>query len=127
MVGSRVVFAAATVPAFMLLVHNRDTTTLLSVAFGLGALSQLASPQIASIAEALPKSMRSAGLSLIYALAIATFGGTTQPLVTWLLHATGNLLAPAYYLTVANIAGIVAMAAMRETAPVVIARGQSRT
>jgi MFS family permease len=124
MVGSRIVFAVVGIPAFMLLVRNRDTTTLLAVAFCLGALSQLASPQIAALAEALPKSMRSAGLSVIYALAIMTFGGTTQPIITWLIHTTGNLLMPAYYLTLGNIVGIVSMWLMRETAPV--ARGRSR-
>ncbi|HKD21438.1 MAG TPA: MFS transporter [Rhizomicrobium sp.] len=126
MVGSRVLFALVGIPAFMLLIRNRDTTTLLVATFVLGALSQLASPQIAALTEALPKGMRSASLSIIYALAIATFGGTTQPVITWLLHATGNLLMPAYYLTVGNIAGIVSMWAMRETAPAILARGQSR-
>jgi len=124
MVGSRIVFAIVGIPAFMLLVRNRDTATLLGVAFCLGALSQLASPQIAALAEALPKRMRSAGLSVVYALAIMIFGGTTQPMITWLLHATGNLLMPAYYLTLGNIVGIVSMWLMRETAPV--ARGRSR-
>lgn len=126
MVGSRVVFAIVGIPAFMLLLHNRDTVTLLTVAFVLGALSQLASPQIAALTEALPKSMRSVTVSVVYALAIATFGGTTQPIVTWLLHATGNLLTPAYYLTLGNIIGIVSMALMKETAPIAIARGRSR-
>lgn len=123
MVGSRIVFAVLGIPAFMLLIHNRDAETLLAVAFVLGALSQLASPQIAALTEALPKGLRSAGLSIVYALAIMTFGGTTQPMVTWLIHATGNLLMPAYYLTLGNIAGIVSMGMFKETAP--IKRGQS--
>jgi hypothetical protein len=125
MVGSRIVFAIVGIPAFMLLVHNRDTTTLLAVAFVLGALSQLASPQIASLAEALPKHLRSAGLSIVYALAITIFGATTQPVITGLLHTTGDLLTPAYYLTLGNIIGIVSMGLMRETAPV--ARRRSHT
>ena len=124
MVGSRIVFAVVGIPAFMLLIRNRDAGTLLAVAFVLGALSQLASPQIAALTEALPKGLRSAGLSIVYALAIMTFGGTTQPMVTWLIHATGNLLMPAYYLTLGNIAGIVSMGMFKETAP--IKRGQSR-
>ena len=124
MVGSRIVFAVLGIPAFMLLIHNRDTVTLLATAFVLGALSQLASPQIAALTEALPKGLRSSAVSIVYALAIMTFGGTTQPMVTWLIHATGNLLMPAYYLTLGNIAGIVSMGMFKETAP--IKRGQSR-
>jgi MFS family permease len=124
MVGSRIVFAVVGIPAFMLLLHNRDPATLYAVAFVLGSLSQLASPQIAALAEALPKAMRSASLSIIYALAIALFGGSVQFVVTGLIHLTGNLLIPAYYLTLGNIAGIVSMGLFKETAP--IKRGQSR-
>ena len=125
MVGSRIVFTVLGIPAFMLLLHNRDATTLFAVAFVLGALSQMASPQIAALTEALPKSMRSASLSIIYALAIALFGGSAQFVVTGLIHLTGNLLIPAYYLTLGNIAGIVSMAMFKETAPV--ARGRLHT
>jgi MFS transporter, MHS family, citrate/tricarballylate:H+ symporter len=124
MVGSRVVFAILGIPAFMLLLHNRDPATLYAIAFVLGALSQLASPQIAALAEALPKGMRSASLSIIYALAIALFGGSVQFVVTGLIHVTGNLLIPAYYLTLGNIAGIVSMGMFKETAPIM--RGRSR-
>ena len=124
MVGSRIVFAIVGIPAFMLLLHNRDPVTLFVVAFVLGALSQLASPQIAALAEALPKSMRSASLSIIYAVAIALFGGSVQFVVTGLIHITGNLLVPAYYLTLGNIAGIVSMGMFKETAPIV--RGRTR-
>jgi hypothetical protein len=53
----------------------------------------------------------------IYAVAIATFGGTAQLIVTWLIHATGNALAPARYMTFATAVGLVAMIMMRETAP----------
>jgi len=51
-------------------------------------------------------------------LAIASFGGTAQLVVTWLLHVTGNPLAPAWYLLLAAIVGLVAMSLMPETAPV---------
>jgi MHS family citrate/tricarballylate:H+ symporter-like MFS transporter len=39
-------------------------------------------------------------------------------MVTWLLHVTGNPLAPAWYLLLAAIVGLVAMSLMPETAPV---------
>jgi len=124
MVGSRVLFAILGIPAFLLLLHYRDPMTLYAVAFVLGALSQLASPQIAALTEALPKGVRSASLSIIYALAIAIFGGSVQFVVTGLIDLTHNLLVPAYYLTLGNILGIVSMGMFKETAP--IKRGQSR-
>jgi len=54
----------------------------------------------------------------IYAVAIATFGGTAQLVVSWLIHVSGNPLAPAWYLLLAGIVGLIAMSLMRETAPV---------
>ena len=56
-------------------------------------------------------------LATIYAVAIATFGGTAQLIVTWLIHVTGNALAPAWYMLLATAIGLAAMAMMRETAP----------
>lgn len=121
MIGARVLFGIAAIPAFALLVRNRDAVTLLTATFLLGALSQLASPSIVALTEALPPAKRSAALALTYALAIAIFGGSTQAIVTWLLHETDDLLMPAYYLFAANLVGIVAMLAMKETAPAILA------
>jgi len=45
--------------------------------------------------------------------------------VTWLIHATGNPLAPAWYVTIAAVFGIVAMILMPETAPVILNRRES--
>jgi MHS family citrate/tricarballylate:H+ symporter-like MFS transporter len=66
----------------------------------------------------LPAAVRSGTLATLYAVAIAVFGGTTQFTVKWLTDATGNPLAPAWYLTGALVVGGLAMAAMRETAPI---------
>src|SRR3984893_16840961 len=70
-----------------------------------------------ALAEGLPKNIRGGAFATIYAVAIATFGGTAQLIVTWLIHATGNALAPAWYMMFATAVGLVAMIMMRETAP----------
>jgi hypothetical protein len=54
----------------------------------------------------------------MYALSIAVFGGTTQLVLTWLIHVTGNPLAPAYYLFAALAAGTIAALLILESAPV---------
>jgi MHS family proline/betaine transporter-like MFS transporter len=59
--------------------------------------------------EAFPKSVRSSGLSIAYALGTTVFGGTTQFVVAWLIHVTGNPLVPAWYQIVANVVSIVAI------------------
>jgi len=77
----------------------------------------------ASLAESLPQSIRGTGFGMTYSLAIAAFGGTTQLVVTWLIHVTGNPVAPAWYLTGAVAIGQVALIFLPESAPIKLARG----
>ena len=70
-----------------------------------------------ALAESLPKSMRGSGFACVYAIAIALFGGTTQLVVTWLIHVTGNPTAPAWYLAGAGVVGLAARLLFLESAP----------
>jgi hypothetical protein len=54
---------------------------------------------------------------MLYACAVAVMGGITQPMVTWLIHNTGDVLWPAWWLIAASAVGVVAALLMRETAP----------
>jgi MFS transporter, MHS family, citrate/tricarballylate:H+ symporter len=107
-----------TYPVFLWIVETHGAWALLG---GLGTLSLIGSlPYSAfyvALAEGLPKNFRSGAFATIYAVAIAGFGGTAQLVVTWLIHITGNPLAPAWYLLFATAIGLVAMAMMRETVP----------
>jgi MFS family permease len=109
----------ATYPAFLWIVHSPGELSLL---FGFGVLSLIGSLPFtafyATFTEALPQSIRGGVFATIYAVAIASFGGTAQLVVTWLLHVTGNPLAPAWYLLLAATIGLFAMSLMPETAPV---------
>lgn len=108
-----------TYPVFLWIVHAPGTLSLL-VGFGLlsaiGALPFTAF--YATFTEALPQNIRGGVFATVYAVAIASFGGTAQLVVTWLLHVSGDPLAPAWYLLLAGIVGLVAMSLMPETAPV---------
>ena len=57
---------------------------------GFGLLSLIGSiPYSAfyvALAEGLPKNIRGGAFATIYAVAIASFGGTAQLVVTWLIH-----------------------------------------
>ncbi len=48
--------------------------------------------------ESFQTKVRYTGLSLSYNLGLALFGGTCPLLVTWLIHLTGNAVAPAFYM-----------------------------
>jgi MFS family permease len=106
------------VPAFWLMASFPTGQSLMLAAALISVLSALAfAPVLTAVTEALPAKIRSGALALVYALAIATFGGTTQFLVAWLIHVTGSPLAPAWYATAALAAGLLAMMATPETAP----------
>lgn len=106
-------------PAFWLLGHERTGLVLYGVTAAMASVSALSTTTVlVAIAEALPARMRSGGLALLYAVAIAVFGGATQFVTAWLIRVTGNPLAPAWYLAVAVAAGLAAIVQMPETAPV---------
>jgi MFS transporter, MHS family, citrate/tricarballylate:H+ symporter len=74
-------------------------------------------PTLIMITESLPAAIRCGTLGTLYAVAIATFGGSTQVVVKWLTDATGSTLAPAWYMTGALAAGTCAAWMMGESHP----------
>jgi hypothetical protein len=80
----------------------------------------------AGLAESLPKPIRGSGFGTVYSVSIATFGGTTQLVVTWLIHVTGSAMAPAWYLIGATAIGQIAFMLIRESAPVRLAMTPAR-
>ncbi len=64
--------------------------------------------------EDFPARVRSGALSIVYALAISIFGGTTQFVAAWLTGVTGNPLSPAWYMTGAIVLGLIAALYIRE-------------
>ena len=105
-------------PAFYFLLHYRTAVALIGATALLSSLAALsAGPTVIWLTESLPASIRSSGVAVVYAISIATFGGTTQYVVTWLIKKTGSSLAPAWYWTGAAVVGLIAMSVVRESAP----------
>jgi MFS family permease len=123
MVWPQLLTLLLTYPVFLWIVHEPGAMSLIA---GFGLLSLIGSLPYtafyAAFAEGLPQNIRGGVFATIYAVAIATFGGTAQLVVTWLLHISGNPLAPAWYLLLAATVALIAMALMRETAPVKVGR-----
>jgi MFS family permease len=119
MVWPQLVALVLTYPTFLWIVHAPGALSLL---FGFGVLTLIGSLPFtafyATFTEALPQNIRGGVFATIYAVAIASFGGTAQLVVTWLLHISGNPLAPAWYLLLAAAVGMIAMSLMPETAPI---------
>ncbi|MFL0389718.1 MFS transporter [Curtobacterium sp. 179-B 9B NHS] len=110
--GTTVVLA---VPAFLLIGHGAQWSTLA----GLGLLALMTalwvSNQAASLPALFPTSTRYGGMGFAYNIAIAVFGGTTPLIVQALLTATGDQLAPAYFLVAMSVVGAVGVFCMRES------------
>jgi MFS family permease len=122
MVGSTAVFLVTVYPIFLAIVGSGSTAVFLVASVALGFLSSVSSgPFYAALGETLPKRIRGATFATVYASSIALFGGTTQFVITWLLHATGNAMAPAWYLMAATAVALVAMYLVVESAPARIA------
>ena len=105
-------------PVFAWIIAVRSPLALIAGSSVLALASSIAAAGFyAALLESLPKSIRCGALGTIYAVSIATFGGTCQLVVTWLIHVTGNPMAPAWYLLVASICGLTAMWQIPESAP----------
>jgi MFS family permease len=119
MIAPFALLLVAIFPCFWVLERTRTAPVLFAVSAMLAIAATLSTAVfLVSITESLPPQRRSGGLSLIYAIAISIFGGSTQFMVGWLTHATGNPLAPAWYMVGGTVAGLVAILLLPETAPV---------
>ena len=107
----------ASLPAFYLLNQTSaggvlGGVVLLAIALGLG----LAIPPLLFV-EAFPPRVRVSGSSISYNLSQMLFGGTAPLFAVYLISATGDKIAPAYYLSVVSlIAFIVSSIFLRESA-----------
>jgi MFS family permease len=111
----RVLAALLTYPAFLYLVDQKTTQALLLVSVFLAALTAISgAASITAIPELLPRNVRALGLSIAYAVGVALFGGTTQFFITWLITATGNPAAPAFYVAATSAVTALAMLAIPE-------------
>ena len=119
MIGPQIAYALCALPVFLLIAHLRTPFIVIAGPAFLAALSNFAGgAYYAALCESLPKAVRGRAFALMYALAIAVFGGTAQPLVTWLIHATERPEAAGAFLLFGALMTLTGMSLMRESAPV---------
>jgi MHS family citrate/tricarballylate:H+ symporter-like MFS transporter len=106
-------------PAFILIGASHATIVFYAALGWLSVTFNLAGgPFLVALTETLPRRWRAGTVSMVYAFAIAIFGGSTQVTLKALLDYTGNPLAPAWYWSGAAAIGFVAMLFIRESAPI---------
>lgn len=109
-------FLVLTVPAFALFQQGSFLAVLCGLLVLGACLVCLLGTMSATLPALFPTDVRYGSLSIGYNLATALFGGTAPGVMTYLVDATGNNLAPAYYASGAALVGIVAILCMKETA-----------
>jgi MHS family citrate/tricarballylate:H+ symporter-like MFS transporter len=116
MIWPRLAFLLAILPTFWLVVQIHQPVALLALMAGLNVIGNLAGvPAFVALVESLRKDVRGVATATIYATAVAVFGGTTQPIVAWLGHVTGDPLAIAWYLMAGTLVALIASLLMKET------------
>lgn len=103
------------VPTFYFLNAVRTPTALIGATALLTLLHIFgSSAAILLFIMALPARVRAGSLSLVYALAIAIFGGSTQVVLKLLIRWTENAVAPGWYMVCAVAAGLIGALLIRE-------------
>ncbi|BDR53827.1 MFS transporter [Bombiscardovia nodaiensis] len=104
------------VPAFKLMERDSPATTF----FGLLLIAIPVIFFVANLASSLPAlfptASRYGGMGLSYNLAVAVFGGTAPLIMEALVSATGNALAPAYWIMFTSTCGLVTVLFLAESA-----------
>ena len=115
LIAASVLFVVATVPGFMLLETGVFGIVLLAQIL-LGAMLALNDGTLPSfLAEMFPTKVRYSGFAVSFNVAQSFFGGTAPLVATFLIGATGNLLAPGWYLMAAAVVSLVAVLLSIET------------
>ncbi len=96
------VLIALVIPVFHFLDQTRTAAALLGSTAALTLFHILgSSPAVLLFVQALPARIRAGATGVVYAVAIALFGGTTQLFETLLIRWTGNVTAPGWYMMAA--------------------------
>jgi MHS family proline/betaine transporter-like MFS transporter len=102
-------------PLFLLAIKGGGVATLLLALACNAVFQSLYTGVIPSIlSEMFPTRVRYTGLSVSYGFAVVLFGGFAPLVSTWLVAATGNPLAPAFYIMTGGAISAIAILSMKE-------------
>lgn len=116
LIGAAVGFVLLAYPAFRVM----SLGTWYSALLGLLMLTACHAPILGTTTSALPAlfptRVRGTGVALGYNMSFAVFGGTAPLLATYLVQASGNALAPAFYLMAVAVVALLPIIRSPETA-----------
>jgi MHS family proline/betaine transporter-like MFS transporter len=106
-------FAVCAYPAFLLLGEGGAAGAVVAHAVLAVLLACFISTSVTTMAELFPARIRASGVSLGYNIPAALFGGTAPFVATFLVSATGNPQAPAFYFVAVAVIGVLALLPLR--------------
>lgn len=106
---------AFTYPAFSLITANANVWVLTLVELGLAVLvCCYAAPMLAVFSELFPTSVRSTAVATSYNVAAFVVGGFAPLTITWLISATNDPYAPAFYVMAAAVVSFLSLLLFRD-------------
>lgn len=115
MFWAALVFVASIYPAFSWLAANPTLMALLAVLFWMSVLKAVYFGGLpALMSELFPTQVRATGMALSYNIGTTIFGSFTPFFVAWLIGASGNKLAPSFYLLVTGLLSLITLLAIRQ-------------
>jgi MFS family permease len=117
MIASLLLSLLVTYPLFVWVSSSPSFSSLLIMQVVLCGLFGIGNgPVSTALGEQFPTRVRSTALAIGYNVAVMLFGGFAQFFVTWLIHATGTPIAPAFYLMFGSAVGLFAVLFLTERA-----------
>ncbi|MFJ1208643.1 MFS transporter [Burkholderia pyrrocinia] len=114
-VAGRIILVLLIYPAFAWLKASPTPAVLFTVVGLLTVVLAIqAVPSITILPEMFPESVRATGMSLVYSVGVAIFGGFAPFISTWLVNASGNKVAPAWYLIVVALVSMAGLPYLRD-------------
>lgn len=112
----RVLLAVLIYPIIHLMVEHKTPVTVISGFVLLEALQAMSgSVCLILMLKCFPPTVRTAGLSIAYAIGVSIFGGSAQFIFTWLMKATGNPVSLVFWVIVTNLLTIYAVPSLART------------
>ncbi|MBO1111380.1 MFS transporter [Bordetella petrii] len=114
MVTAAALFLVLIYPLFLLLAASPTFGTMIVVQIIIGLLlSGYFGALPALLTDLFPTQSRTTGMSLSYNIAVTIFGGFAPFIIVWLISASGNKLAPSFYLIFAAVVSLASLFAVR--------------
>ena len=110
LIAASVALALLTYPGFQQLSSQTNLGTAMLAGAALSVMIAAgAAPLFAYMAEMFPTNVRASSISIGYNASVMLFGGTAPYIATYLIEATGNPLAPSFYLMAAATGAVITL------------------